>query len=46
MFSLWGKNLFNQTYELLNVNLTLIGRQSYAPFNDPRTYGVDARVRF
>ncbi|QIG53792.1 TonB-dependent receptor [Altererythrobacter sp. BO-6] len=45
-FSLWGKNLFNRTYELLNVNLTRIGRQSYAPYNDPRTYGVEARVRF
>ena len=45
-FSLWGKNLFNRTYELLNVNLTLIGRQSYAPYNDPRTYGVEARMRF
>lgn len=45
-FALWGKNLFNSTYELLNVNLTLIGRQSYAPFNDPRTYGLEARMRF
>ena len=45
-FALWGKNLFNRTYELLNVNLTGIGRQSYAPYNDPRTYGVEARVRF
>ncbi|MCZ8135650.1 MAG: TonB-dependent receptor [Porphyrobacter sp.] len=45
-FALWGKNLFNSTYELLNVNLTLIGRQSYAPYNDPRTYGLEARMRF
>jgi len=45
-FALWGKNLFNSTYELMNINLLSLGRQSYAPANDPRTYGLEARVRF
>jgi iron complex outermembrane recepter protein len=44
--ALWGKNLFDKAFDLLTINLTGIGRQRYGILNDPRTYGLEARMRF
>lgn len=42
--SLWGKNLTNRTFNLVDVRV--VGRNTITIYNDPRTYGVEARIRF
>ena len=42
--SLWGKNLTNARYNQLDFRV--VGRNTVTQFNDPRTYGMEARVRF
>lgn len=42
--ALWGKNLTNALYN--QVDYRVIGRNTYTHYNDPRTYGLEARVRF
>jgi iron complex outermembrane receptor protein len=43
-FALWGKNITNKTYDL--VDFRIAGRNTVTIYNDPRTFGVEARVRF
>jgi iron complex outermembrane receptor protein len=42
--SLWGQNLTNATYNYLDFRV--VGRQTFRLYNDPRTFGIQARVRF
>lgn len=42
--ALWGKNLFNSKFQLFDV--TIRGRNTYGMFNEQRTWGVEARVKF
>jgi iron complex outermembrane receptor protein len=42
--SVWGKNLFDTKFQLFDV--TIAGRNTYGMFNEQRTWGVDARVKF
>lgn len=44
--ALWGKNLTNKTYMLIEIDNRRVGRQQYGVYNDPRTFGVEARLRF
>lgn len=43
-FALWGKNLTNATYNQFDFRVR--GRNTTTRYNDPRTYGVEARFRF
>ena len=45
-FSLWGRNLFNEThiYRRSAANANVLGY--YANFNPPRTIGIEGSVRF
>lgn len=43
-FALWGKNLTNATYDMFNFRVQ--GRNTLTVYNDPRTYGIEARIRF
>lgn len=42
--SVWGKNLFDNKYQLFDVTIT--GRNTYGMFNEQRTWGVEARMKF
>lgn len=42
--ALWGKNLTNTRYNLFDFRIA--GRNTLTQWNDPRTYGVEARIRF
>lgn len=46
--SLWGKNLTNETYRVFDFPIaglgTINGEITY--YNEPRTYGVDLKVKF
>ena len=42
--ALWGKNLTNTRYNLLDFRVP--GRNTVTQYNDPRTYGLEMRVRF
>lgn len=42
--AVWGKNLTNTTYNLLDFRIP--GRTTATLYNEPRTYGIEARVRF
>ncbi|WP_221793472.1 TonB-dependent receptor [Aquisediminimonas sediminicola] len=42
--SVWGKNLFNNTYQLFDV--TIAGRNTHGMYNEQRTWGVEARIKF
>ena len=45
-FSLWSRNLLNEThiYRRSAANAAILG--DYANFNPPRTYGIEASVAF
>ena len=43
-FSLWARNLTNKSYAFVkNFNASL---GTYGIFNEPRTYGLEANVKF
>jgi iron complex outermembrane receptor protein len=44
--AIWGRNLFNEShiYRRSNANRTVLG--DYANFNAPRTFGVEASIKF
>jgi iron complex outermembrane receptor protein len=43
-FSLWSRNLLNEQHAFLkNFNASL---GTYGIFNEPRTFGVEANVKF
>ncbi|KQZ72475.1 hypothetical protein ASE06_08080 [Sphingopyxis sp. Root214] len=42
--ALWGKNLTNATYNLFDFRIP--GRTTATLYNEPRTYGLEARVKF
>jgi iron complex outermembrane recepter protein len=42
--ALWGQNLTNATYNYLDFRV--VSRQTFRIYNDPRTFGLQARVRF
>ncbi|MBR2171039.1 TonB-dependent receptor [Sphingopyxis sp.] len=42
--ALWGKNLTNTTYNLFDFRIP--GRTTATLYNEPRTYGLEARVKF
>ena len=42
--ALWAKNLTNVTYNYFDFRVA--SRQTSTIYNDPRTYGVQARIRF
>ena len=42
--AVWGKNLTNATYNLLDFRIS--GRTTARFYNEPRTYGLEARVKF
>lgn len=42
--AVWGKNLTNATYNLLDFRIG--GRTTARFYNEPRTYGLEARVKF
>lgn len=42
--ALWGQNITNATYNYFDFRVA--GRQTSRIYNDPRTFGVQARVRF
>ena len=42
--ALWAQNLTNVTYNYFDFRIA--GRQTSRIYNDPRTFGVQARVRF
>jgi len=45
-FSLWGRNLFDETYTLWDAVFTPGSLQTATVFGDRRTYGIDATIRF
>ena len=42
--AVWGKNLTNTTYNLLDFRIP--GRVTSTFYNEPRTYGLEARMKF
>ncbi|SFR89779.1 TonB-dependent receptor [Sphingomonas jatrophae] len=44
-FSLWGKNLTNKLYRTSGTDFGALGF-AINSYGEPRTYGVDARIRF
>ena len=42
--ALWAKNLTNANYNYFDFRVA--GRNTTTRYNDPRTYGLEARVRF
>ncbi|WP_050805344.1 TonB-dependent receptor domain-containing protein [Sphingomonas sp. KC8] len=46
--SLWGKNLTNKTYRIFDYPITGLGtiNGEITYYNEPRTYGVDLKVKF
>lgn len=46
--SLWGKNLTNETYAVFDYPITGLGtiNGEITYYNEPRTYGVDLKVKF
>ena len=42
--ALWGKNITNRTTDVLDVRIA--GRNTFTFFNEPRSYGLEARVKF
>ncbi|MET0270820.1 MAG: TonB-dependent receptor [Sphingomonas sp.] len=44
-FSLWGKNLTDKTYRTSGTDFGALGF-AINTYGEPRTYGVDARIRF
>ncbi len=42
--AVWGKNLTNTTYNLLDFHIP--GRVTATFYNEPRTYGLEARMKF
>lgn len=42
--AVWGKNLTNTTYNLLDFRIP--GRVTATFYNEPRTYGLEARMKF
>lgn len=44
-FALWGRNLTNRTIQLSDSKIPSVGN-IISVFNEPRTYGLEARMRF
>ena len=42
--AVWGKNLTNTTYNLLDFHIP--GHVTATFYNEPRTYGLEARMKF
>jgi len=43
-FSLWARNLLDEEHIFYKSNTATLG--TYGIFNEPRTYGFEARLRF
>lgn len=43
--SLWGKNIFNQDYNVMTINFATLGPVTRL-FGEPRTYGLDVTYAF
>ncbi len=44
--SLWSRNLFNEQHTFVRSHAAYAAGGDYGIFNEPRTYGIDATVRF
>ncbi|MCK9541834.1 MAG: hypothetical protein M0R03_07375 [Novosphingobium sp.] len=46
--SLWAKNIFDRTYAMAETQLSGRGLAGVmnAVYNEPATYGIEARIRF
>jgi iron complex outermembrane receptor protein len=44
--ALWARNLFNEQHTFLESRAAAAATGGYGIFNDPRTYGVEATIRF
>ncbi len=47
-FSLWGKNLTNTEWQIFQFNVVGTGLAGVTQYfwNEPRTYGLEARLKF
>jgi iron complex outermembrane receptor protein len=44
--SVWGRNLLNESYIYRRSNANRLVLGDYANFNAPRTFGVEANIKF
>jgi iron complex outermembrane receptor protein len=44
--SLWGRNLLNESYIYRRSNANRLVLGDYANFNAPRTFGLEANIKF
>jgi iron complex outermembrane recepter protein len=44
--ALWARNLFNEQHTFVESRAAAAATGTYGIFNDPRTYGVEATIRF
>jgi iron complex outermembrane recepter protein len=44
--ALWARNLFNEEHTFVESRAAAAAAGGYGIFNDPRTYGVEATIRF